>query len=211
MKLIYDIVLNFNEVNNSIDFFEWRKEDSYAYVERIPIIKIPSKQMDELINHSFKVDESFLGKIYNKTISINTKLSYSVLLTDSIRVIAFLFDKLGMIYKKSNLLVDEEEDILIDTIDLKVEKLSYTLIDKIENNNFLTRGEKKIQQYLLEEINNIYLREDYEMIHYLYCELSNKKRNREEEYQYLINNLKLNYHNSYQSLYDIISLVTNKK
>ena len=211
MKLIYDIVLNFNDTNNNYEFYEWKKDDSFTYIEKIPIIKVSSKQMDELINHTFIVPKSFLNRIVNKTISINTIISYSVLLTDSIRVIAFLFDKTGLIKKKSNLLIDEEEDILMDTINLEKESLSYKLIDKIDNNTFLTRKEKEIQKYLLREINKSYLKKDYEMIHYLYCELSNKKRNREEEYQYIINCINANYQDTYQNLFEIINLTQNEK
>lgn len=211
MNKIYDLVLNFTEKGNPLQFYEWSKKDSLTYIESIPIIKISSEQLEGMQQNDFKISETELKKIYNQTKTINKIIPYCMLVTDSLRVIAYCFNEEGFAIKESCLLLDEEEDVLIEITNQKKEKISLKKIKCHSNHDFFTRKEKSIQDYLLKEIENIYRKKEYELIHYLYCEITSYPRKIEEEYQYLLNKIKYHYQDSYQQLLDIILLVRNEK
>ena len=46
MNIVYDIVLNFFNVEEGFyEFYEWSKNDSLTYIEKIPIMKVQSEQI----------------------------------------------------------------------------------------------------------------------------------------------------------------------
>lgn len=211
MNKIYDIVLNFTEKGNSLQFYEWSKKDSLTYIESIPIIKISSNQLEEMQQNDFRLSAKELKRIYNQTKTINELIPYCMLVTDSLRVIAFYFNKEGYASKESSLLLDEEEDVLIEAMSQKKESISLKKIKCYLNNPFFTRKEKDIQKHLLKEIETIYNKQEFELIQYLYYEIASYPRKIEEEYQYLLNRIQYHYQDSYQQLLDIILLVRNEK
>ena len=206
MNYIYDIVLNFFNLDEVYEFYEWDKNDRYDYIEKIPIYKINSIQLDEMDNNIIKVSKEFLNSIYNKTCLELDRIDYSILITDSFRVIGLKFNKDGYLIKKSYLLLDEEDVVIEEVNDLDLDILDYVIISKLDNNRFLTRRERGIQKYLLDEINRLYNNRDYDEIDYLYSELFYDKCSVKDKYKMLINGIKNNYDNRYNSLYKIIEL-----
>lgn len=214
MTYIYDVLLNFSDTERIVEFFEWNNNDSIDHIKRIPLIRISSNAFNELINNNIIVEKEFLDKIQDSTwMYKKTKnLEYAVLITDLNKVIAFEFNKEGKIIAKSGLLLDEEEEIIEESYDLKEEKLNYKIESKINNNIFLTREEQKKQKYLLLELDNIVKENNKNKLNFLYHEIFLKdKLTFEEKYLKLKEDIEKNYTSKYNNLYEIVRLTYIKK
>ena len=207
MNYIYDLVLNYNK--ELYEFYEWNNTDKLINIEKIPIIRINNTSFNEIMSSRIKISLVLLDKIKNKTYTSNKIIKYSLLITNLNRVIALKFDDQGMEIERSSLLLDEEDDILED--DYQEEKIEYEIIEKLEEDYFLTRKEKSIKKYLLKEINNLYMNNNYEELNYLYEELYNDDKSIKERYNYLINSITNNYNSNYEKLYNIIKLANKKE
>ena len=215
MTYTYDVLLNFTDDNRLIEFFEWQKEDILEHIKKIPLIRISSKQMEELSNYNIIVDKSFLEKIKGiTTLYKKTKdLEYATLISDLNKVIALEFNSRGEIISKSSLLLDEEEEIIEECCDLREINISYKVKDKNMKDLFLTRSEIKKKRYLLKEIENLYKSKNIDKITYLYEEIYNQKDNLslEEKYIKLKTDLEEKYCKAHNNLYDIVRLSHTKK
>lgn len=214
MTYIYDVLLNFSDTERIVEFFEWNNNDSIDHIKRIPLIRISSKSLNDLINNNIVVEKEFLDKIKDLTLMYKkTKnLEYSILITDLNKVIAIEFNKEGKIIAKSGLLLDEEEEIIDESYDLKEEKLNYKIETKINNNIFLTREEQKKQRYLLLELDNIVKENNRNKLNFLYQEIFLKdKLTFEEKYLKLKEDIEKNYTSKYNNLYEIVRLTYIKK
>ena len=214
MTYIYDVLLNFSDTERIVEFFEWNNNDSIDHIKRIPLIRISSKSLNDLINNNIVVEKEFLDKIKDLTLMYKkTKnLEYAVLITDLNKVIAFEFNKEGKIIAKSGLLLDEEEEIIEESYDLKEENLNYKIESKINNNIFLTREEQKKQKYLLLELDNIVKENNKNKLNFLYHEIFLKdKLTFEEKYLKLKEDIEKNYTSKYNNLYEIVRLTYIKK
>lgn len=214
MTYIYDVLLNFSDTERIVEFFEWNNNDSIDHIKRIPLIRISSNAFNELINNNIIVEKEFLDKIQDSTwMYKKTKnLEYAVLITDLNKVIAFEFNKEGKIIAKSGLLLDEEEEIIEESYDLKEENLNYKIESKINNNIFLTREEQKKQKYLLLELDNIVKENNKNKLNFLYHEIFLKdKLTFEEKYLKLKEDIEKNYTSKYNNLYEIVRLTYIKK
>ena len=132
MNYIYDVVLNFFDLDNFFEFYEWDKNDNFIYIEKIPIFIINSMQMDEIINCRIKVDKEFLNSIYNKTFIENDNIPYCVLVTDLLKVVGLKFDSEGVLIEKSSLLLDEEDAVIEEVSDYDTYILEYEIVSKID-------------------------------------------------------------------------------
>jgi hypothetical protein len=206
MNVIYDIVLNFSRNEEFFEFYEWDKGDSLVYIEKIPIMKITSYQLEEVYQSSIQISKVFLDKIHNKTYSSIGIIPYCLLITDDIRVIALSFNEEGILISKSSLLIDEEEAVIEESREFELESFSYQFLKKKKTSSFYTRKERKIQRYLLCEINQLYVNKNYDEIHYLYQEIASLPRKIEEEYYYLVDVIENHFQSSFESLYNIIKL-----
>ena len=214
MTYIYDVLLNFSDTERIVEFFEWNNNDSIDHIKRMPLIRISSNAFNELINNNIVVEKEFLDKIQDSTwMYKKTKnLEYAVLITDLNKVIAFEFNKEGKTIAKSGLLLDEEEEIIEESYDLKEEKLNYKIESKINNNIFLTREEQKKQKYLLLELDNIVKENNKNKLNFLYHEIFLKdKLTFEEKYLKLKEDIEKNYTSKYNNLYEIVRLTYIKK
>ena len=207
MNYIYDLILNYNK--ELYEFYEWNNTDKLINIEKIPIIRINNTSFNEIMSSRIKISLVLLDKIKNKTYTRNKIIKYSLLITNLNRVIALKFDDQGIEIERSSLLLDEEEDVLED--DYQEEKIEYEIIEKLEEDYFLTRKEKSIKKYLLKEINNLYMNNNYEELNYLYEELYNDDKSIKERYNYLINSITNNYNSNYEKLYNIIKLANKKE
>ena len=210
MNYVYDIVLNFFDYRNVYDFYEWEKEDNYFYIEKIPIFVINSMEMDEIMFSRIKISKELVDKIRNKTIYDKGSIDYSFLITNREKVMALKFNSSGELTEISNLLFDEEEMVIQEVNDFNIECLDYEIIGKKTSNLFLTRNDKYIRNYLLNEINNLYINKKYDEINYLYYEVFNDNCDINKKYEVLVNNISNDYNNRYNRLYDIIKLSKEK-
>ena len=213
MTYIYDVVLNFTDDSRIIEFFEWTSEDIIEHVKKIPLVRVSSKQLSELINNNVKMDKLFLEKIKCSTTLYKTKnLEYAVLISDLNKVIGLEFNNQGEIISRSSLLLDEEEEIIEECYDIKQEELSYTIKDKNKKDFFLTRTEDKKKRYLLKEMENIYKDKNIEKLTYLYEELYKKDNlSFQEKYLKVKNDIEKNYSEIHNNLYEIVRLTYIKK
>ena len=101
MTYTYDVLLNFTDDNRIIEFFEWENEDILDHVKKIPLVRVSSKQLEELSNYNVIIDKTFLEKIRNITISYKkTKnLEYATLISDLNKVIALEFNSYYFVCK----------------------------------------------------------------------------------------------------------------
>ncbi len=207
MNYVYDIVLNFSDLDNLIDFYEWNKEDHVVEVSKIPIFRIDRLVMDDFFNNKIKIDLNFLSKIKNETIcNNNSYISYSCLLCDLNVVIAIKCDCEGNVIEKSRLLFDEEDFIIDSSVEYEIFNFSYKKLDMLSNNNFLTRRDKFIREYLINEITKLYNNNSYDELNYLYGEIYNDSISIKNKYDKLILNLKDNYSPIFEKLYDILMI-----
>lgn len=214
MTYIYDVLLNFTDQNNPLEFFEWHKDDTLEHIKRIPLIKVSSLTLNEFMKYNIQVDKNLLDRIKETTIMYRkTKdLDYALLLSDTNRVVAFEFNKKGEVISRSNLLLDEEEEIIEESYDEKEEQLSYKKLNKLSQDNFLTRTERTHQNYLLKEIEFLYKEKHKEKLQYLYEEIYSKDNlTLEEKYLKLKNDIKQKYTNKFEQLYEIVRLTYIKK
>lgn len=206
MNYVYDLVLNYCDLNHFYEFYEWDSIDELTYIQEIPIFRIHDFQMNDLLNSYFKISPDFLKKIYKKTVTIQGIIPYSVLFTDSFRTYAFQFDNDGSLIKKSSLLIDEEGDVMEEVGLLELISLDYEIIKKCSYISFFTRHEKKIQSYLLDEIKSLYENKNYDEIDFLYQEYFSEDKSIYEKYYYLMDQIQNHYCQDYSRLYDIIKL-----
>lgn len=206
MNMVYDVMLNYSNENQFFDFYEWDKNDSFLIIQEIPIIKISEKQMIEIEKSIIQVSHSFLNDIFEKSKSIDFQVFTGLLIMNNDKVIGLKFDRNGLLIEKSSLLLDEEMAIIDENQDLCITDFSYTVVSSTIF-SFLTRREKKLQKRLLKEVNSFYLRQEYDVINYLYQELFSDKKSSEEQYQLLLDHIQYHYSAQTEKLFDIICLV----
>lgn len=212
---VYDIILNLLDSDRIYEPFEWSSEDNIEHIKKIPMIRVSSKTLTDIINTTFTINNDLLEKIYKKTQIYDDKstlLDYVCLFTDESKVVAVEFSKNGKSIYKSYLLLDEEEEILDISTDMKETIINYKVLDKNENNNYLTRSEEIKRKYVLKEIKNSYKNKKYEKINYLYEEIYNKKcENIDQKYNDLIKDIDKNYCIAHNKIYNILRLINKKK
>ena len=206
MNYIYDVVLNFNDYRDVYDFYEWDRDDSFIYIEKIPIFVVNTFQMEDILFSRIKISNELLDKVKNKTILENGSILYSFLVTNRDKVIGLNFNNNGELIEVSNLLLDEEEAVLEEISEFDMDYLEYEVINKCNNVLFFTRKDRYIRNRLLEEINNLYKDKHYDEISYLYYEIFNDNCSIQSKYKLLIDSITNNYKNTYSKLYDIILL-----
>ena len=214
MTYIYDVLLNFTEEERGHEFFEWNIDDEIEHIKRIPLYRVSSKSLGEILTHNIILNKEFLNEIKDKTLSYKktSNLEYSVLLTDLNKIIALEFNSSGNIIARSNLLLDEEEEIIEEAYEVAEENIMYILDKKIDKENFLTRKEQKHQKYLIQEINYLYKVKLYDKLNYLYEELYSKdKLSIDKKYERIKEDITSNYNDRHNNLYEIVRLTYTKK
>ena len=214
MTYIYDVLLNFTEEERCYEFFEWNIDDEIEHIKRIPLYRVSTKTLGEILTHNIILNKEFLNEIKDKTLSYKktSNLEYSVLLTDLNKIIALEFNSSGNIIARSNLLLDEEEEIIEESYEVTEENIKYILDKKIDKENFLTRKEQKHQKYLIQEINYLYKEKLYDKLNYLYEELYSKdKLSIDKKYERIKEDITSNYNDRHNNLYEIVRLTYTKK
>jgi len=206
MTYIYDILLNFNE--DFYEFYEWEKNDKIYHIKKIPIFKVNTTFMEDLLTKKIEIDKNFLNIIINKTEVFDSKriknIKYSCLLTDTYKVIGALF-KDGKIYL-SDLLLDEASDAISIANRCNLIDIEYNIIENKKINYFETRNEINLRNNLYNEITSIYNANDINKLEYIYFEYFNKNNiDINSIYQELINSLD-NINSKHLKLYELIKL-----
>lgn len=214
MTYIYDVLLNFTDDERIIEFFEWDDKDFPEHIKRIPMFRVSTKVLTDLLNKKVQVSTDLLEKLRGET-SLYKKsknLDYATLISDLNKVIAIEFNSTGEVISKSSLLLDEEEDLLEEASDLREEQISYKILSKYPKDHYLTRQEVKKKRYLLKEMDNLYEENNIEKLTFLYEELFKKDDlSFYDKYLKIKNDIAENFSKRHNKLYDIVRLTYIKK
>ena len=214
MLYIYDILLNWNK-DRLYDFYEWEKTDKIEHIKKIPLIRIEKGIINKFVHNNIKLEKDFIEKIYNLTESYTSKkvvkIPYAFLLTDGAFVLAIKTDKEGNVKFRSKLIIDEEEEILCFSNKIGKTEINIKELDKIYDDNFLTRKEEKVKMFLKKEFEYSYKEKNNEKLKYLYTEYCGKKSNDIDNiFKELCESLKEEINEEHIKLYELLNLIANK-
>ena len=180
MNYTYDVLLNFNP--NLYEFYEWNLTDEIYHIRKIPLFRLKTNELCDLINNDIKVEDTFLKFIQNKTEIFDKKsiksLKYIALFSDGDRAVAIKFNKNGLITGRSSLLIDEEEEITDIVFDQKFLNINYEILKENTLNQFKTRKEQEIDMFIKEKITK---ETDDDKLKYLYFDCFGKIENNKEK------------------------------
>lgn len=215
MNYIYDIVLNFNK-KNIYKFFEWREEDEPEFILKIPVFKISIEDMNKLKNNNFCVNKSFLNSLFDKTEvyapNAVKKIKYSCVLANEECAFAVEFDNDGNSYMKSNISIDEENEIIEFILQMK-----YTIIDyKITSynkskNEFSTRREKEVSNHICKSLEKMFKNRESSKLKYIFYEIYSEKIDDYNRAYVKLLNIANNKDSKFYELEKLINLIENKK
>lgn len=213
MTYIYDILLNFN--NEFYEFFEWEKNDNITLVKKIPLYKVESSLIDNILTKKIKIEDKLVYEILDKCEVIENKkikkIKYACLFTDTYRVIGILLNNDFKVFKVSDLLLDEAFDTIAISKRCSLSDVAYNIIDNRNINYFKTRNEEKIENYLKEEFKKNKLNDSLKLS-YLYFEYFSKNpTNIELAYTELNNSFLNGITNKHLKLYELIKLSNKEK
>lgn len=172
MIYIYDILLNLRQMDEGLEFYEWKEDDLIEHIKKVPLFKVSKTLIEDLFTNKLQLDITILPKIKNKAICYfngeTKQIPYLVLLSDGRKSFAIELDNKGNTLYKSSLLLDEEEEVLEMTEELVEMPIGYKKTKIKNNKDQLTRFEKDNQKFLLRELEKI--KDNKEEINYLYEE-----------------------------------------
>lgn len=212
MLYIYDILLNFIDGDRMYEFFEWKRDDNLEHIKKIPLIKVDSDVLYDLIYNNVRVDSEFLSLIKDKCLTYKEKLDYASIITDGYKCYALEFNKEGEVIFKSGLLLDEEDEVLECSGKLVNVKLGYILTNKNKNTYLLTRSEELKYNVIKKDLESSYKNKNYAKIDYLYTEvIDNKNIDVKDKYEKLIR--EIDSKNTYilKKIYYIINMSKNSR
>ena len=205
MTYIYDIMLNFNDIDYFYEIYEWKKNDTIVNVKKVPIFMVNDKTLYNMINDSIKVDSDFLKIIFNKNIVFKRKNSpYIVLFSNCKKTIGVSFNKNGNIINKSALLIDEEQVANNIVANKKTYNLKY-FVYKNKKNYYLRDDLNKIR-YIIRYLKKIYNEKKYSQIKFIYYEFFGIY---EKDIKKIYNNL-LNSYNYQYNLNEIYTFIKSR-
>ena len=198
------------------DFYEWDFNDTIENIKRIKLINVEKERLEQLLNYDGVIDSTFLLKIY-RTCEVYTSkkikiLDYCCLFSDGERVLAIEFNEKGKPIYKSKLLIDEEEEIAALAGNLEKYPFTYKLGKKILEPRFFTRSETLVRKYLMKEIEECDVKNDYGKLRYLYEEYFEKESDSYSKMkQDLLNSMKYHIDTKHQEIYELLKLSNPKK
>ena len=90
MLNVYDIVLNLLDGNRIYEPFEWSNKDNIEHIKKIPMVRISSNFLSDIILNNVTVNKDFLQSIYRKAEVYSDKdtnvIDYACLFTDTYRL-----------------------------------------------------------------------------------------------------------------------------
>lgn len=215
MNYIYDITLNFNR-NDLYEFYEWRDDDNPEFILKIPMYKIDANAFYEIKNNDITLNKKVLEQICEKTEVYSPNsigiIRYACLFMCKEDIIAVEFDSEGNSYMKSNLSLDEENEIIETSKNIKYSLVEYKVKNKKKyQNKYITRKENEIEKNLINRLEDIKKNNEFLKMKYIFFELYNEKIDDIEKiYNKLINVIK-NDSNKIGKLCEILNLTENKK
>ena len=210
MVYVYDTLINFSE--DMYDFYDWEDTDEFLHIRRIPLYKVSKVDYNNFICKKNRINEEMMESIKDKTQVFSNRgveiIDFACVITDGSGALALEFDESGVTKRKSKFLINEEMEILDMAKNLKEAKLKYEVISKNRNKNNMIRSERKVLNSILEELSS--LKNDYEIIDYLYYEWFNKYDGN-NKYEKLVKDLKNKFTDKHLEFLDLLNLMMIKK
>ena len=206
MTYIYDVTLNFNET--LYDFFEWNSSDTLTHVRKIPIFKVSNDIFIDILSNIVKISDTILNRIKDKTdvYGKKNKSFTACLIRNEDNIIALKFNDEGLSKYISNIVVEEELDIL--EIKVNTTKVFEYEIINPRKNLLTTRYDSINKTYIEKQLNSLNVKKDKEKIKYLYFEYFGKYITDET---LALTRLKKEFNNnSSNKLKDFLKLSSNK-
>ena len=202
MNYMYDVLLNFNDF--PYDIFEWNKDDKINHIRKIPLFKLKTADLSNLINKNVRLDNDFLNKIYIKTELYNKKnLDYAFIATDGKIAFAFSYNtKL----KYSQLFLDEEEEAINYSLNLNFYNIKYDIINNKNIDLLKTRNETYMRRFIYSQLKKI---KNKDKLNFIFLECFNKKS--EDVLNDLYHELENDFENIYYKLYKILKKTAIKR
>ena len=199
MNNIYDVILNF--LNNYYEVYEWKNTDDIINVRKIPFFKVDDNTYLSYKENKVKIKKETLDTIkYNCLMYGDEDINdIMCLITNGKTAMGVVFDLEGNVIKKSSMLFDEEEEVILESRNLEEMKISFIVNEKQINKS---RVETEKKEMLLEFLNNISDKMILKYIYYDYflveCNDINKIKTD------LLN--EINDTNNLLKLYEVVSL-----
>lgn len=172
MNYCYDVLINISE-DNVFNFYEWEDFDPIELVKKIPLYRINSSVLKDFYSCDIKVDKEFLNEIMDKTILKNSKINktikYACLLCDCKNALVVEFNDFGEIVGRSNLLLEDESNIIEFIYSYNEIKIKYEKLKNREIKNFL-RQEDLIKKVIKLELTSLVENKNYTKLKYLFNE-----------------------------------------
>lgn len=209
MVYVYDILVNFNE--KMIDFYDWGKNDQIRHIRKMPIFKVSSKVIMDIMFNKVKINSEIINLIKDKTEVFNLRsvitLPFVCTLVSTESAIAVSMNKNGLVLEKSKFLVNEELEIISIGNKLKKTDLEYSIV-KTDKHSLLLRSEEKKLNEIVREID--LLKDNDEVINYLYYEWFNKPSTK-NAYDELIFDLKKGFTPKHEEISNLLNILIIKK
>ena len=216
MIYTFDILLNWTSNNKLLDFYEWNLDDDLEHIKKIPIIRVKETMLKDLLTSKVKIDKSFLIKIKQKTESYFHNeidvIDYAFIVTTLRKALALELDSEGNIIYKSNLLLDEEEEVLEMGEELLVTEIPYTVISRNKRVTYLTRKEEEEKKFISKEIKKLKEKKEESKLNYIYKEFFIEDIDSfNEKINLLEKEIAKPYNSFHKKLYNLFKLITIKK
>lgn len=208
MNYIYDIVLNFN--SNYYEFYEWNKNDNIINIRKIPTFKVDNQTYYDFKFNDITVKNDFLKLIEDETsIYLGNTNKYMCIITNSKESIGVMFNKNGLIIKKSSLIIDEENEVLELAYDIENTRIDYQVNRVCKKMRLVSRSEGEKKKKIINNLNHLFKINNYELIRYIYYDAFLKEeKDVNKIYDELINVINKNetiYINRISSILELIS------
>lgn len=197
MKYIYDLELNFK--NKYYDFYEWEKKDKITHIKKIPSYKVTDEDIYNLKYNYIKINKDFF----------QNKKNYTSIFSNGQTIIAIKFDNNGYNKFKSDINIEEQEEIINLINNQKTIKLNYKIIKK-EKIEFKTRLEIENKNKIIKKITKIYNNKEYDKIDYIFLECFGNINNTIEKKYNKIKKEIIKGNDNFYKIYNIFKLISQK-
>lgn len=174
MYYYYDILLNFQDDRILYEFYEWEESDDIDFVKKMPLFRISTSNLKDLLKYKVKFSMELLNEIKNKTIlkSSSKNLKNTFLVCDTKDALAIELNNEGVVISRSKLLLADEINLNEIMFTMKESKLKYEKLEKYEKRKEIRQIEK-IKKLINCEINTLYESKNLSKLKYLYYEWFN--------------------------------------
>lgn len=215
MNYIYDVVLNLNK-NNIYEFYEWKDEDNPEFILKIPMYKVDKDTFLNIKYDDIIINKKFLDVIEDKTETYSPNsisiIRYACIFVCDENVIAVEFDSDGNNYMKSNLSIEEQQEIIDASKSIKYSIIEYKIKKQSKGDKkYVTRKEEEIEKNLILKLNNMKKNNEISKLKYIFYEIYNEKLDDVDKIYNKLINVALAYNQKTMKLLEILNLTENKK